>query len=243
MRSNTYTLVFTSLVTIVLGFLVSMAATALSERQELNVKIDQRKNILRSLGFRETEDTPWTIEKVQELFNDYITGIVVDREGNVIPGKRPEDITPEEEQSLLPIYVKKTNGKVDGYAFPISGKGLWSTLYGYLALEPDGKTVKGITFYKHGETPGLGGEVEKTWFTSNFIGKHIVDPQGNLVSIQVIKGKVDPTSPEAYHQVDGISGASMTGKGLTLFLAEDLRTYDPFFQKIRQGVAINGITQ
>jgi len=81
---------------------------------------------------------------------------------------------------------------------------------------------------------GLGGEVEKEWFTENFIGKRIIDDEGKLVSIQIIKGKVDETSKESYHQVDGISGATMTGKGVTAFLKTDLQKYEPFFQQIRK---------
>ena len=71
------------------------------------------------------------------------------------------------------VYLASENNTVSGYSIPISGKGLWSTIYGYIALEPDGETVKGINFYQHGETPGLGGELEKEWFTSNYIGKKI----------------------------------------------------------------------
>jgi len=131
------------------------------------------------------------------------------------------------------LYLKKENGKIGGYAIPISGKGLWSTLYGYFAIEADGSTVKGITFYKHKETPGLGGEVDKHWFQNNFIGKKFVDPENNLVGIKVLKGKVDPNNKTAYHQVDGISGATITSKGLENFLLNDLKKYDLFFQKIR----------
>ncbi|MBT6865923.1 MAG: NADH:ubiquinone reductase (Na(+)-transporting) subunit C, partial [Candidatus Marinimicrobia bacterium] len=116
---------------------------------------------------------------------------------------------------------------------PIAGKGLWSTLYGYFAVEPDGRTVKGITFYKHGETPGLGGEIEKDWFQKNFIGKQFVNEKNELLGIQIIKGKVQSDDKEAYHKVDGISGATMTGKGLEYFLKDDLSKYEPFFKQIR----------
>ena len=112
---------------------------------------------------------------------------------------------------------------------------MWSTLYGFFAIEPDGRTVKGITFYKHKETPGLGGEVDKEWFQNNFIGKKFVDQNDNLVGIKVLKGKVDRNSSTAYYKVDGISGATITSKGLEKFLLDDLKKYDPFFQKIRLG--------
>ncbi|HDY75968.1 MAG TPA: NADH:ubiquinone reductase (Na(+)-transporting) subunit C [Candidatus Marinimicrobia bacterium] len=231
-QSNTYTLLFTAIVTIILGFMLSLAATSLKERQELNITIDIKKNILRSLGFSESDDEPWTQNNIQDIFERNIKSFVVDSGGSKVPGVSVDNIVQTDQ---YPVYCSHiSEGVIDGYAIPISGKGLWSTLYGYIALEADGITVKGITFYKHGETPGLGGEVEKEWFTSNFVGKRIVDNNGKLVSIEIIKGEVDELSPEAYHQVDGISGATMTSKGLNAFLKTDLEKYEPFFQRIRK---------
>ncbi len=125
----------------------------------------------------------------------------------------------------LPAYKSST----------ISGKGLWSTLYGYFALENDLNTVMGITFYKHGETPGLGGEVEKKWFQENFVGKKIFDQTGELVSIKVVKGKVnDVYSGEALnHGVDGISGATITSRGVSDFLKRDLLRYGQYMKNNR----------
>ncbi|MFQ6676900.1 MAG: NADH:ubiquinone reductase (Na(+)-transporting) subunit C [Fidelibacterota bacterium] len=231
-QSNTYTLVFTAIVTVILGIMLSIAATSLKERQDLNVALDIKKNILRALGFTETEDEPWTQQTIQEIFEKNVEGFVVNSKGNRLKEVSVENIV---ESDQYPVYCKHIPGYgIDGYAIPISGKGLWSTLFGYIALEPDGITVKGITFYKHGETPGLGGEVEKEWFTDNFMGKKIIDNEGTLVSIQIVKGNVDKTSKESFHQVDGISGATMTGKGVTAFLKTDLRKYEPFFQQIRK---------
>jgi Na+-transporting NADH:ubiquinone oxidoreductase subunit C len=233
MRSNTYTLVFTSVVTIILGILLALASTALKDRQDLNEEMDIKKHILHALGIAPQPE--WSSADIKTIFNQNIQGIVIDDSGKVQEGMKPEDLNPDEDLHLHPVFIKHSDGKVEGYAIPISGKGLWSTLYGYFAVEPDGRTVKGITFYKHGETPGLGGEVEKEWFQKNFIGKRFVDDQGQLVSIQVIKGHVDESSPEAYHQVDGISGATMTGKGVTKFLKANLEVYEPYFRKIRSG--------
>ena len=238
MRSNAYTLIFTSIVTIVLGFLLSIAVTIMKDQQDLNIEIDIKKNILRSLDFAPSEENPWTPERVQAIFEEYISSLVINAKGETIEGKKPEDINPDVDGDFHPIYIKTMVGKIDGYAIPISGKGLWSTLYGYFAVESDGMTVKGITFYKHGETAGLGGEVEKPWFRNNYKGKKFVDNDGNLVGIQIMKGGVDDTSPEAYHQVDGISGATMTSKGLNKFLMNDLKTYESFFHRIRASKGI-----
>lgn len=235
MQSNTYTLFFTAIVTIVLGFLLSLAATSLKERQDLNEKIDIRKNILRALEFEEDEENPWEVDEVQDMFTNTIRGIVIKSDGSEVKGMSPQEITDENENRYFPVFLKVVNGSIEGYAVPISGKGLWSTLYGYLAIQPDGNIVKGITFYKHGETPGLGGEVDKKWFTDNFKGKSLFGPDGNLVSVAVVRGTVDESSDNANHQVDGISGATMTGKGVTNFLFNDLKKYEPFLKRIASG--------
>ena len=232
MRSNLYTLGFTSIVTIILGFFLALAADGLEELQETNVENDMKKNILVSLGFKPGGETPWTSDEIQKLFQENIEAVVLDASGQRTE-KDPKDIDTEKDVEFLPIYLKKIGDNVGGYAIPIAGKGLWSTLFGYFAIEPDGRTVKGITFYKHGETPGLGAEVDKAWFQQNFIGKRFVDENDQLVGIHVIKGKVESDDQEAYHKVDGISGATITGKGLEFFLRDDLRKYEPFFKQVR----------
>ena len=227
MRNNSYTLIFTSCVTIVLGIIIATTADNLRERQEINEELDIKKNILYALGYKQNIDNPWTNKIVESLYNNSINEVYIDRKGTVY--KKQEDI----EKNPLKIYQRMDNGLITGYAIPIEGKGLWGTMYGYFAIEPDAVTVKGITFYRHKETPGLGGEVDKDWFKNNFIGKRLVDNDGKLVSIEVIKGFVSEKDPEAYRKVDGISGATITGKGVTNFLKKDLDKYEPYFKKIR----------
>ena len=226
MRNNSYTLIFTSCVTIVLGIIIATTADNLRERQKTNEELDIKKNILYALGYKQNIDNPWTNKIVESLYNN-INEIYLDRKGTVY--QKQEDI----EKNPLKIYQRMDNGLITGYAIPIEGKGLWGTMYGYFAIEPDAVTVKGITFYRHKETPGLGGEVDKDWFKNNFIGKRLVDNDGKLVSIEVIKGFVSDKDPEAYRKVDGISGATITGKGVTNFLKKDLDKYEPYFKKIR----------
>jgi len=226
MRNNSYTLIFTSCVTIVLGIIIATTADNLRERQEINEELDIKKNILYALGYKQNIDNPWTNKIVESLYNN-INEIYLDRKGTVY--QKQEGI----EKNPLKIYQRMDNGSITGYAIPIEGKGLWGTMYGYFAIEPDAITVKGITFYRHKETPGLGGEVDKEWFKNNFIGKRLVDNDGKLVSIEVIKGFVSDKDPEAYRKVDGISGATITGKGVTNFLKKDLDKYEPYFKKIR----------
>ena len=231
MHSNKYTIGFMTIVTVLLGSFLSIAASSLKEMQDLNVENDSKKNILSCLGYEEDSANPWKPDDIQNIFNKNITSVVLDISGNKTTVD-PKTIDPETDTENFPIYINTINGEVQGYAIPISGKGLWSTLYGFFAIDPDGTTAKGITFYAHKETPGLGGEVDKAWFQNNFVGKKFIDGNGELVGIKVIKGKADPDSE---YEVDGISGATITSKGLESFLIEDLKKYELFFQNIREG--------
>ena len=235
MHSNRYTLIFTTMITMILAFILSSVFSSLDGLTQKNIQADIKKNILSSLDFSPSVEAPWTVENVEEIFNESIVSFVVNSSGEVVPNKLPEDIDPKQDQDLFPLYKKVVDGKIDGFAIPISGKGLWGTMYGYFAIEPDGATAKGITFYRHIETPGLGAEVDKPWFQQNFVGKRFIDDDGNLVGIQTVKGKVDESSDEAYHLVDGITGATMTSRGLNQFLLKGLQTYNPYFDQIRKG--------
>ncbi len=212
MRSTGYTFGFAAVVCIACSLVVSSAATLLRDRQAANVRLDIQKNILSSVGL--LPEGKVTREQIESLYSSRI------EERKIDAGS---------------LFVRKDGDKIEAYAFPVSGKGLWSTIYGYMALEPDCITVKGVTFYKHGETPGLGGEIEKAWFLDNFKGKRIVDAKGALAPIIVAKGKAADTVPagDQFHAVDGLSGATLTGRGVMKFLAADLARYETFFKQRR----------
>tara|TARA_A200000159_G_scaffold81626_1_gene75487 strand:+ start:593 stop:1294 length:702 start_codon:yes stop_codon:yes gene_type:complete len=226
MRSDTYTIVFTTIVTVVLGLGLSVTADSLRERQSINEELDIKKNILSVLGFNLSSD--WGNDQIQSLYEKNINELIVDKTGSILGSIESSN------SDNYKIYQSKENDKVTGYAIPIAGKGLWGTMYGYFAIEPDAETVKGITFYRHKETPGLGAEVDKEWFQSNFVGKKLIDTSGSLVSVEVVKGYVSNADPKAMHKVDGISGATITGKGLTTFLKNDLQKYEPYLSKVRK---------
>ena len=227
MRGDTYTIIFTSIVTIILGLVISLTADSLRSKQEINEELDIKKNILSVLGYSQAGGQ-WTNDTVQSIYDSSVKEIYINSKGSQVQQ------TVEQNDKTLKIYQSMNNGLISGYAIPISGKGLWGTMYGYFAIEPDAETVKGITFYKHKETPGLGGEVDKDWFKNNFVGKKLTDNSGDLVSIEVIKGYVTNSTPNSDHKVDGISGATVTGKGITNFLKKDLQKYEPYFAKLRK---------
>lgn len=223
MRSNFYVISFMAGITIVLGFLLSFTAASLKAKQDFNIEIDIKKNILSSLNIPADQSQKLSQSAIQKLFEEEITTLNIDENGM------------KSDDGALSVYIATDGEQPTGYSIPISGKGLWSTIYGYIALEPDGKTVKGITFYQHGETPGLGGELEKDWFTSNFVGKQIYNKEGELVSIEIVKGQVNPSNINAIHQVDGISGSTLTTKGMNQFIAHDLNIYKPFLDRVKAG--------
>lgn len=110
------------------------------------------------------------------------------------------------------VYVVEKNGELDRIILPIRGYGLWSTLWGFIALEADFNTVIGMGYYQHAETPGLGGEVDNPEWRQQWTGKKIYED--GEVAIRLVKGGADPGSPRAEHQIDGLSGATLTSRGV-----------------------------
>jgi Na+-transporting NADH:ubiquinone oxidoreductase subunit C len=228
------------------AFLLALTATNLKDKQDYNIEVDRKKNVLKCAG---VDVSKLESDEVIKTYKNIISEKVLSEEGDLIniphtELKNSEDKSTGQiyylnsEKKYLPLFEHQANGKLNAYILPISGKGLWSTLYGYIALDQDLNTVKGITFYKHGETPGLGGEVEKEWFQNNFINKTIFDEKDNLVSIIVAKGIA--SGKNLNHKVDGMSGATMTGTGLTTFLKADLKRYLPFINKQKVSEKLNG---
>lgn len=225
-----YTVGFVAVVSVVCALLLSSAATVLKPLQDANQQFDIRRNIIKAFGEKLENPGP---EAVNAFFEARIKGVVINAKGETLDGQSAEKVNPEDEEKKpagerrYPAFVLLDEaGAPAAYAVPIIGKGLWSTLYGYLAVNNDLNTVRGITFYKHGETPGLGAEISEPWFQANFTGKKLYDEQGSFASIKVIKGKVSDAFPEGNdHAVDGISGATMTANGVTALLRDDLGTY------------------
>jgi Na+-transporting NADH:ubiquinone oxidoreductase subunit C len=240
---------------LVCSILVSTAAVVLSKIQEENKELDKITNIL-SAGDLMAEG-----KSVREIYKESVESLLIDLStGEVVPEEKyPEDINietfsiknvafnPELSTKIDPkndiadikrkpkymvIYEVLKDGEIDKYILPIYGKGLWSTLYGFIALDKDLKTIKGLTFYEHGETPGLGGEVDNPKWKNSWKGKQAFDEKGNVI-IQVLKGTVDQSNPASNHQIDGLSGSTITTRGvhnLVKFWLDE-NGYGPFFAK------------
>jgi Na+-transporting NADH:ubiquinone oxidoreductase subunit C len=198
------------------------------------MEIERQKNVLKAFGF---DCSGKGRSEISSLYNANIVERVSDTSGSILGGKKPSDIQKDESGRLLPLYTYQSDNEVQGHAIPISGRALWSRCYGYFALKKDLNEVLGITFYQHGETPGLGGEIEASWFQDNYKGKKILDSSGNLRSITIVKGQVSsiPDRSVHIHSVDGISGATMTCDAVNSFLRSDLERYESLFTNLRKG--------
>ncbi len=217
---------------VICSFLLTAASTGLKRFQLENIDSDKKKNILKAVGLVDDE-LAYTKEDIMDIYEKNIQGYQVTSAGEIITRKEPSE-------KLLPIYIYVKDKKVMSYILPIDTRGLWGKIFGYLALNKDGSTVTGLTVYKHSETPGLGGEIEKRWFQKNFKGKKVVDINGNFVSISIAKGFLSDSFPQDKrpNYVDGISGATLTGRFLTAGLKEILLDYEPVSIKFRNNQRI-----
>ena len=227
--------IFILSLTIVCSLLLSLASEGLRSLKEKKVEIDKKNNILNAIGLNITSLSNSDIDK---YFLNNIDTLIIDINGEINNILTIPDLVAVEnnqtgevkyynnDNEYLPMYEDNSKNVV---VLPISGKGVWSTLFGYFAIDSKNySTVRGITFYKHKETPGLGGEVSKKWFQSNFIGKEIYE-NNNLNSVKVAKaGYADENS---LYEVDGISGATITSNGVTTFLLRDLKRYEKYFMR------------
>ncbi|MEQ9364450.1 MAG: NADH:ubiquinone reductase (Na(+)-transporting) subunit C [Leptospirales bacterium] len=196
------------------------------DKNNQEVSLEKIKSELQKLGYEAADLDQKQAFEILEIFNSKI-GLLAAK-----AGVKKSEYDPG--YSLLFLHQPGGQETVEAYIVPVEGYGLWDMIFGYIALQPDLVTVKDIRFYKHKETPGLGGEISTTAFTNQFKGKKILDEDGSYTSIGVVKGKVSDVHPdESEHYVDGISGGTITGRGVTDFLYEDLKRYNAYFETLR----------
>jgi len=227
-NSNSYTFIFAIVMVIIVGTVLAFAATSLQPRQYKNMRQEKMQNILATVGV-ETDRAG-----AQALFEENIKEqIVLNNQGEVKEGVNAFDVDlakelkkPAEEQSF-PLYVADVEGKTY-YIIPLRGAGLWNAIFGYIALKDDVNTVKGAVFDHLGETPGLGAEITQEWFRHRFDDEKIFDDNGELVGVSVVKGNSSASKDD--NKVDAISGATITGDGVSNMISERLRHYLPYFK-------------
>jgi len=219
------TLLVAFFVSLVCSSFVASAAVLLKPRQVANALLDMRRNILDVAGLLEPEgDVNELYESIERRVVDLETGAYVEA----------VDLEASPERGL--VYLVRQDGEVSKIILPVSGDGLWSTLYGFLALEADGNTVVDITFYAHAETPGLGDFIAKPAWRDGWRNKRAFDESGDL-RIEVVKGRVPANDPLADYHVDGVSGATLTGNGVTKLLQHWLGDdgYGLYLRRVQQG--------
>ncbi|MBC2710807.1 MAG: FMN-binding protein [Desulfosarcina sp.] len=228
MSDQLKSIVFTAVIALVCSLLLTGAATGLKDRKLRNVAVDRQKNILKSVGLLDVAQKP-TDQRIERLYQENIRCYAMDGTGRIVPGDGGTDGLP------VCFYVK--DSQPAAYILPVDSRGLWGKIHGYMAIESDGETVAGFSVYSHNETPGLGGEIEKPWFQQNFVGKQIVDTSGEFAAVGIAKGKVvEAIAPDRQaNYVDGISGATLTGKFLTGGLKDILLEYEALSKQFRAG--------
>lgn len=249
--SKTFVVAFT--LCIVCSIVVSSASVVLRPAQEANKLLDLKTNILASAGLlKEGIDVETQFEQISVKVVDMETGRYSNAVDPATYDQRKASSDPalsvalEPEQDLAKIkrrvnyatvYILEGAEGLEKVILPIKGYGLWSTMYGFIALEKDLQTVAGIGFYEHGETPGLGGEIDNKNWKSSWIGKQAF-AEDELV-LTVIKGKVDMNRDGSNYQIDGLAGATLTTKGVDNLVQYWLgdQGFKPFIENLKSGEA------
>ncbi|ORU92618.1 MAG: Na(+)-translocating NADH-quinone reductase subunit C [Cycloclasticus sp. symbiont of Poecilosclerida sp. N] len=227
--STAKTFIMATLVCLVCAVFVSVAAVSLKPLQVLNKELDKKKNILQVAGlYQEGDDIEAAFSKIEiklidletgEYTSEYDANSYDDRKAakdpafNVQIAKKDDLANIRMRPKVMPVYQVKEGDTVKQLILPVNGYGLWSTLYGFLAVENDGQTIVGLSFYEHAETPGLGGEVDNPKWKSIWSGKKVYAADGR-VAIDVVKGAVVPGSSGNEFKVDGLAGATLTSRGV-----------------------------
>jgi len=233
-QSNLYIILYSAILTIACGGLLAVASEGLKEKQQANVDLEQKQIILSTVMQLKEEDN------VEALYNKRVKAFVIDFQGNVKIGLRPKDINvaveykKAPEDRLLPVYEFKSEAdttKIENVVLPVYGYGLWNNIWGYVALNNDLNTLKGVKFKHAGETPGLGARIaDDADVQERYIGKKVLNDQGHVASIVMMKGEGHDYSSDP-HKVDGMSGATLTGKGVNNMLKDYFACYENYIKK------------
>lgn len=242
MREQLKIIGFATVVCLVCSVLLAFVSTALNPRQARNKANDIKTKVMMVFGEKVTNDKGKlcvSLDELDAIFAKRIKGVVLDSEGNLLKDKSVSELAPQEIsdrdketglKAYYPVYIyenEETGKKL--YGIHVSGKGLWSTIKGYMALEQDLSTISGVVFYEHQETPGLGGDVEKPYFQDRFKGKKWLE-NGVVQEFSIVKSGAGDNS----HSIDGITAATMTCNGVEAFLNDDFKVYNKYFEKLRK---------
>lgn len=237
--SNGYTFLFATIMVVAVASILAFLATFLKPMQDENMKNEKMQNILSTIGV-----TGISREEAQGKFDEFIKEqIALKADGSQDESAKAFNIDLKNElkkpvdQQRFPVYVAEKDGN-RFYIIPLRGAGLWDAIWGYIALKDDFNTIQGVAFDHKGETPGLGAEIKQDWFVQLFENEKIFNSNGELVGVAVAKGNNDKTNKDD-NKVDAISGATITGDGVTNMISERLSHYKPFIENQKNKLAIN----
>jgi Na+-transporting NADH:ubiquinone oxidoreductase subunit C len=238
-QSNTYIIVYSAVLTIILGLLLSGSAQVLGPWQQKAIELDKKKQILGAVISAE-QIAAMTPEDVDAFYSSRISSTVVDITGKEITSKGvsaekveiAKDYKKPAEERAYPVFIYHAEGNpeaVESYIFPMYGAGLWDAIWGYLALDTDMNTIGGITLAHAAETPGLGARITEAKVQKRYVGKKIFDESGALITVMMQKGEGKDYASDA-HKVDGMSGATITGDGVNNMLKAYMGCYEAYIK-------------
>lgn len=240
-QSNAYIIIFTLITTVFVGGTLAVTSILLGPRQAMSIEYDTKSQILGAvMNITENDDVLGIYEKriVSFVVNSKGEEVKTDSKGQPLIAEKVDvakNYKLKLEDRLLPVfkYVSETNPDlVEAYILPVYGNGLWDRIWGFMALDSQLETVKGISFGHKAETPGLGARIsDDPVISQRFEGKKIYNNAGELVSVSMVKG--EKGAPLDDHHVDGMSGATMTGNGVNKMLMEYLNCYESYFKKVK----------
>lgn len=250
--STAYVVGFAGAVCLVCSLGVAGAAMGLRDLQDANKLIAFQEKVLEAVGLPEEVDgkrTRLSKELVSTTFNERIRLILVDENGEEVMTEASDEQKVERlkqersdarsvggDATVHPVYLRVEGDKIEAHAIELMGKGLWGPISGFIALKPDGATVMNVAFDPQKETPGLGAEIAQPAFMRQWRGKSI-QSEGDLVAIQVVKGSAELACPgRVEHCVDGVSGATITSRGVDAMVEEAVKeNYSSYLNKIQAG--------
>ncbi len=250
-QSNTYVILFTIGLTVVVAGVLSSASQLLAPAQKRSIEFDTKSQILGAV---------MELEKgmdVLAIYDDRIKSLVVNLDGEEVTENQngdpiiAENVSVEgnfkrpKEERLYPVF-KFINAddpeKVEAYILPVFGSGLWDRIWGFIALDEDFVAIKGVSFAHRAETPGLGARISSEQIQDRYIGKKVYDDDGNLVSVEMVKGEKGGNAyADDPHKVDGLSGATITARGVNDMLENYLNYYESYIEKVKSGEQVASI--
>jgi len=238
--SNLYTFLFVGIMIVGIASILAYTSQTLKPMQDENVKNEKMQNILSTVGINVSR------EEAEKSYKKYIVEeLALKIDGSINENINPfsdlnlaKELKKDYEDQHFPLYVAEINSE-KYYIIELRGTGLWDAIWGYISLKSDFNTVNGVSFDHKGETAGLGAEITKDWFKESFKDEKIFNSNGELVGIKVLKGNNDPNNIDKDdHEVDAISGSTITGDGVTDMIYERINNYLPYLSLINDKVSM-----